>query len=61
VGPKIRGVQVSQIDAPLRVVDLPQPRPGAGQVRIAVTFLASDDASGIDGFDLQVGAGPAQI
>lgn len=32
----IRGVQVSQADAPLRVVDLPQPRPGSGHVRIAV-------------------------
>lgn len=32
----IRGVQVSQADAPLQVVDLPQPRPGSGHVRIAV-------------------------
>ena len=32
----IRAVQVSQINAPLRVVDLPQPSPGRGQVRIAV-------------------------
>jgi len=32
----IRGVQVSKVDAPLRVVDLPQPRPGSGQVRISV-------------------------
>lgn len=32
----IRGVQVDQIDAPLRVVDLPQPGAGPGQVRIAV-------------------------
>ena len=32
----IRGVQVSQADAPLRVVDLPQPRPSSGHVRIAV-------------------------
>lgn len=32
----IRGVQVSQADAPLRVVDLPQPRPGSGHVRVAV-------------------------
>jgi alcohol dehydrogenase len=32
----IRGVQVSQANAPLRVVDLPQPSPGRGQVRIAV-------------------------
>src|SRR5215469_6294335 len=32
----IRGVQVSQVDAPLRVVDLPRPSPARGQVRIAV-------------------------
>ncbi len=32
----IRAVQVSKINAPLRVVDLPQPSPGRGQVRIAV-------------------------
>jgi alcohol dehydrogenase len=32
----IRGVQVSQVNAPLRVVDLPRPSPGRGQVRIAV-------------------------
>jgi len=32
----IRGAQVNQIDAPLRVVDLPQPSAGSGQVRIAV-------------------------
>src|SRR5215469_880792 len=32
----IRCVQVSQANAPLRVVDLPQPSPGPGQVRIAV-------------------------
>lgn len=32
----IRGVQVSQANAPLRVIDLPQPRPGNGHVRIAV-------------------------
>lgn len=31
------------------------------QVAAAVTFLASDDASGINGFDLQVDAGLAQI
>jgi alcohol dehydrogenase len=32
----MRGVQVSQVDAPLRVVDIPQPSPAPGQVRIAV-------------------------
>jgi alcohol dehydrogenase len=32
----IRGVQVSQADAPLRVIDLPRPRPGSGHVSIAV-------------------------
>jgi alcohol dehydrogenase len=32
----MRGVQVSQVDAPLRVVDLPEPRPGSAEVRLAV-------------------------
>jgi alcohol dehydrogenase len=32
----MRAVQVSEINAPLRVVDLPRPSPGPGQVRIAV-------------------------
>jgi alcohol dehydrogenase len=32
----IRGVQVSQANGPLRVVDLPRPRPSSGHVRIAV-------------------------
>jgi alcohol dehydrogenase len=32
----IRGVQVGAADAPLRVVDIPQPIPGPGQVRIDV-------------------------
>jgi alcohol dehydrogenase len=32
----IRGVQVSQADGPLSVVDLPKPRPSSGHVRIAV-------------------------
>jgi alcohol dehydrogenase len=32
----MRAVQVSEINAPLRVVDLPQPIPGSGHVRIAV-------------------------
>src|SRR5215469_4386879 len=41
----IRSVQVSQASAPLRVVDLPQPSPGRGEVRIAV------EACGICGTD----------
>ncbi len=32
----MRAVQVSEVNAPLRVVDLPQPSPGPGHVRIAV-------------------------
>ena len=32
----MRGIQVSQVNAPLRVVDMPRPSPGPGQVRIAV-------------------------
>ncbi len=32
----MRAIQVNEINAPLRVVDLPQPSPGPGQVRIAV-------------------------
>jgi alcohol dehydrogenase len=32
----MRAVQVSEVNAPLRVVDMPQPRPGPGHVRIAV-------------------------
>src|SRR5215469_18604283 len=32
----MRGIQVSQVNAPLRVVDLPRPSPGPGEVRIAV-------------------------
>jgi alcohol dehydrogenase len=42
----IRSVQVSQPDASLRVVDLPQASPGPGQVRIAV------EACGICGSDV---------
>jgi alcohol dehydrogenase len=32
----MRAVQVDQANAPLRMVDMPQPSPGPGQVRIAV-------------------------
>ena len=32
----MQAVQVDEVNAPLRVVDMPQPRPGPGQVRIAV-------------------------
>jgi alcohol dehydrogenase len=32
----MQAVQVSEVNAPLRVVDLPEPSPGPGQVRIAV-------------------------
>lgn len=42
----IRAVQVSRVDAPLRVVDLPEPSPGYGEVRIAV------EACGICGSDV---------
>ena len=42
----IRSVLVSQANAPLRVVDLPQPSPGRGEVRIAV------EACGICGSDV---------
>src|SRR5215467_274786 len=42
----IRSVLVSRVNAPLRVVDLPQPSPGRGEVRIAV------EACGICGSDV---------
>lgn len=42
----IRSVQASQVNAPLRVVDVPQPSPGRGEVRIAV------EACGICGSDV---------
>jgi D-arabinose 1-dehydrogenase-like Zn-dependent alcohol dehydrogenase len=47
----IRGVQVSQIGAPLRVVDLPEPGPGSGQVRIAVEAcgICRSDADMVQG------------
>jgi alcohol dehydrogenase len=53
----IRSVQVSQVNAPLRVVDLPQPSPGRREVRIAV------EACGICGSDVgmvrgEFGEGP---
>jgi D-arabinose 1-dehydrogenase-like Zn-dependent alcohol dehydrogenase len=53
----IRGVQVSKTDAPLTVVDLPQPRPGSGHVRIAVEAcgICHSDADMVHG---NFGAGP---
>jgi alcohol dehydrogenase len=53
----IRGVQVSKVDAPLRIVDLPQPRPGSGQVRIAVEAcgICHSDADMVHGM---FGEGP---
>jgi alcohol dehydrogenase len=53
----IRGVQVSHADAPLRVVDLPQPRPGSGHVRIAIEAcgICHSDADMVHG---NFGEGP---
>jgi len=53
----IRGVQVSKVDAPLCVVDLPQPRPGSGQVRISVEAcgICHSDADMVHGM---FGEGP---
>src|SRR5215469_14005012 len=53
----IRGVQVSRVDAPLGVVDLPQPRTGSGQVRIAVAAcgICHSDADMVHGM---FGEGP---
>ncbi len=47
----IRSVQVSQANAPLRVVDLPQPSPGRRQVRIAVEAcgICRSDADMVQG------------
>lgn len=47
----IRAVEVGQVDAPLRIVDLPLPPPGRGQVRIAV------EACGICRTDADMAAG----
>jgi len=53
----IRGVQVSKVDAPLCVVDLPQPRPESGHVRIAVEAcgICHSDADMVHGM---FGEGP---
>jgi len=53
----IRGVQVSKANAPLSVVDLPQPRPGAAQVRVAVEAcgICHSDADMVHGM---FGEGP---
>jgi len=47
----MRAVQVSQVNAPLRVVDLPQPTPGPGHVRIAVEAcgVCATDANMVQG------------
>jgi alcohol dehydrogenase len=47
----MRAVQVSQVNAPLRVVDLPQPSPGPGHVRIAVEAcgICRSDADMVQG------------
>jgi alcohol dehydrogenase len=53
----IRGVQVDQINGPLRVVDLPQSSPRRGQVRIAVKAcgICGSDGSMVQGL---FGEGP---
>jgi alcohol dehydrogenase len=53
----IRGVQVDKINGLLRVVDLPQPTPRRGQVRIAVEAcgICGSDGSMVQG---QFGEGP---
>src|SRR5258708_31756650 len=47
----MRAVQVSEANAPLRVVDLPQPSPGPGHVRIAVEAcgVCATDANMVQG------------
>lgn len=47
----MRAVQVSEANAPLRVVDLPQPSPGPGHVRIAVEAcgVCATDADMVQG------------
>jgi len=47
----MRAVQVSKVNAPLRVVDLPQPTPGPGHVRIAVEAcgICRSDADMVQG------------
>jgi alcohol dehydrogenase len=47
----MRAVQVSEPNAPLRVVDLPRPSPGPGHVRIAV------EACGVCGSDADMAQG----
>src|SRR5215469_12371164 len=53
----MRAVQVSKADAPISVVDLPQPRPGSGKVRIAVEAcgICHSDADMVHGM---FGGGP---
>jgi alcohol dehydrogenase len=47
----IRAVQVSEVKGPLQLVDLPQPSPGRGHVRIAVEAcgVCGSDASMVQG------------
>jgi alcohol dehydrogenase len=47
----MRAVQVSKANAPLRIVDLPQPSPGPGHVRIAVEAcgVCATDANMVQG------------
>lgn len=47
----MRAVQVSEVNGPLRVVDLPQPSPGPGHVRIAVEAcgICRSDADMVQG------------
>jgi alcohol dehydrogenase len=56
----IRAVQVSKVDAPLTVIDLPQPRPGSGHVRIAVEAcgICHSDADMVHG---NFGEGPSPL
>jgi alcohol dehydrogenase len=47
----MRAVQVNEVNAPLRVVDLPEPTPGPGHVRIAVEAcgICRSDADMVQG------------
>ena len=47
----MRAIQVSEANAPLRVVDMPRPDPGPGHVRIAVEAcgICATDANMVEG------------